>query len=180
MKINQLIKKIIVISLFFTPFTILSQLGINSDNSAPHPSSMLDVKSATKGVLIPRVASDLASPTEGLLYYNTTGHNFRYYDGAAWQNALFGNQWNVNGTNISYSLGNVGIGTNTPVSALNIFNSTAANINFHNTNTGTTITDGFYVGNGNATSGLIWNRENSSIRFGTSKRSKWSFYQVAM
>jgi hypothetical protein len=81
---------------------------------------MLDVKSSNKGVLIPRVASDLASPTEGLLYYNTTGHNFRYYDGTAWQNALFGNQWNVNGNKISYSLGNVGINNTNPLYNLDV------------------------------------------------------------
>lgn len=90
----------------------------NGGNDIPYSTSILDVRSSTKGVLLPRVGSDLASPTEGLLYYNTTGHNFRYYDGTAWQNALFGNQWNVNGTNISYSLGNVGIGTTTPAAQL--------------------------------------------------------------
>ena len=95
--------------------SVISNIG---GTDIPYSSSILDIRSSTKGVLLPRVGSDLASPTEGLLYYNTTGHNFRYYDGTAWQNALFGNQWNVNGTNISYSLGNVGIGTTAPAAQL--------------------------------------------------------------
>jgi hypothetical protein len=99
---------------------INAQLGVNSDNTAPNASAMLDVKSSTKGILIPRVGADLASPTEGLLYYNTTGHNFRYYDGTAWQAALFGNQWNVNGSKISYSAGNVGIGVADPLYKLDV------------------------------------------------------------
>jgi hypothetical protein len=167
MKFNSLLLKITIISLFFVPNLLLAQLGVNSDNSTPSSNAMLDVKSTTKGVLIPRVTSDLASPTEGLLYYNTTGHNFRYYDGTAWQNALFGNQWNVNGTSISYSLGNVGIGTNAPVGALNIYSPTLANLYFHNSTTGTTIDDGFYIGNNGLNTVSIWNREAASIKFGT-------------
>jgi hypothetical protein len=167
MKTKQLLKKITLFTLISAPNLLFAQLGINSDNSAPSTNAMLDVMSTTKGVLIPRVSADLASPTEGLLYYNTTGHNFRYYDGTAWQNALFGNQWNVNGTDISYSLGNVGIGTNAPVSALNIYHPTLANLNFHNLATGSTITDGFYIGNNGSSTASIWNREAASIRFGT-------------
>jgi hypothetical protein len=168
MKINQLLKKITIISLFFTPFTLLAQLGVNSDNSAPSTNAMLDVKSTTKGVLIPRVGSDLASPTEGLLYYNTTGHNFRYYDGTAWQNALFGNQWNVNGTSISYSLGSVGIGTNAPVSPLDFFHPTNASMYFHNTLSGATATDGLLVGiNSASAKAFFWNYENAALALGT-------------
>ncbi|MES2795319.1 MAG: hypothetical protein V4683_05100 [Bacteroidota bacterium] len=136
MKINT-IKKLLVLVLVLVLSTNYSfaQLGINSDNSEPSTNAMLDVKSSTKGILIPRVSSDLASPTEGLLYYNTTGHNFRYYDGSAWQNALFGNQWNVNGSKISYSGGNVGIGVLDPLYKLHVVG------NFHTT--GYITTDGW-------------------------------------
>ena len=119
MKINTL-KILAVFAFVLSSNYLFAQLGINSDNSAPNSSSMLDVKSSTKGILIPRVSADLASPTEGLLYYNTTGHNFRYYDGTAWQNALFGNQWNINGSKISYSAGNVGIGVADPLYKLHV------------------------------------------------------------
>jgi hypothetical protein len=97
--------------------SVISNIG---GTDIPYSTSILDIRSSTKGVLLPRVGSDLASPTEGLLYYNTTGHNFRYYDGTAWQNAILGNQWNINGTDISYSLGNVGIGTTIPDNPLTV------------------------------------------------------------
>ncbi len=103
--------------------TVISNSG---GTDIPNSSSILDVRSNNKGVLLPRTSSDLASPVEGLFYYNTTGHNFRYYNGTAWQNAFFGNQWNTNGTSISYSAGNVGIGTDSPLAKLSIFqNSTS-------------------------------------------------------
>ncbi len=168
MKINGLIKKTLLISLILASNFSFAQLGINADNTAPSTNAMLDVKSTTKGVLIPRVGADLASPSEGLLYYNTTGHNFRYYDGTAWQNALFGNQWNINGTSISYSLGNVGIGTNAPVSPFDLFHPTNAIMYFHNNFSGTTASDGLLVGIDNSsTKVFFWNYENASIAFGT-------------
>ncbi len=129
MKINNLLKKITIIFLFFLPNYLFAQLGINSTGAAPATNAMLDVSSSTKGVLLPRIAADLASPTEGLLYYNTTGKNFRYYDGTAWQNALFGNQWNINGSKISYSLGNVGIGVADPIYKLDVSGSINASGN---------------------------------------------------
>jgi hypothetical protein len=79
--------------------TIMSygQISINTDASQPDPSAMLDVKSATKGILIPRVnltstssASPVTSPAPGLLIYNTatTGDiipGYYYWDGTgAW------------------------------------------------------------------------------------------------
>jgi hypothetical protein len=37
---------------------LFAQVGINTDNSTPDGSAMLDVKSTTKGMLIPRMTSD--------------------------------------------------------------------------------------------------------------------------
>ena len=58
--------------------TTFGQVGINTDNSAPDPSAMLDVKSPIKGMLPPRVsltatnvASPVSSPAIGLQVYNT-------------------------------------------------------------------------------------------------------------
>jgi trimeric autotransporter adhesin len=94
------IRNLLIILLLFIGGKAFTQLGINSDNSAPSTNAMLDVKSSTKGILIPRVGADLASPTEGLLYYNTANHNFRYYDGTAlaggtfWQSMEY--KWHFN------------------------------------------------------------------------------------
>jgi hypothetical protein len=165
MKINQLQLLFALILFIFSQNFVKAQLGINSDNSAPSTNAMLDVKSTTKGVLLPRVESDLASPTEGLLYYNNTGHNFRYYDGTAWQNALFGNQWNVNGTKISYSLGNVGIGIADPNSS--------AKLDIASTNSGLLVPR-MTTGNRN----LIANPATGLLVFDTTTNRFWFFNGV--
>ena len=68
-------------------------MGVNSDGSQPHSSAQLDVKSANKGLLLPRVtspASSIASPAAGLMVYDQANANLSYYNGASWQN-LAGN-----------------------------------------------------------------------------------------
>ncbi len=65
-----------------------AQVGVNDDNSSPAASAMLDVKSTTKGMLIPRMTTaqrDLISmPATGLMVYNTTTNSFNFYNGTAW------------------------------------------------------------------------------------------------
>jgi len=51
---------------------MFAQVGINTDNSTPDPSAMLDVKSTTSGMLVPRMTVDqrnaIVSPAEGWWY----------------------------------------------------------------------------------------------------------------
>jgi hypothetical protein len=61
---------------------------INIDNDTAHPSSILDIKNDSLGILIPRIAkaNRPSSPATGLLVYqidNTPG--FYYYDGSSWR-----------------------------------------------------------------------------------------------
>jgi hypothetical protein len=78
-------------------------VGINEDGSPPNPNAILDVKSFTKGVLIPRVSSAgrTAIPnTKGLLVYDTTVNSFWYNDGVTWQNMSGGGAgagWSLTG-----------------------------------------------------------------------------------
>ncbi len=86
----------------------IAQVAINTDGSNPSNSAMLDVKSTEKGVLIPRMVTAqrdlIASPTIGLLIFNTSTNSFDYYAGSAWvklnNNVLAGNntgdmlEWN--------------------------------------------------------------------------------------
>ena len=67
-------------------------VGINADGSNPDPAAMLDIKSADKGILIPRVDFSAlpASPPSGLLVYvkanGPDGNNaFYYFDGTQWK-----------------------------------------------------------------------------------------------
>ena len=68
--------------------TINAQVGINTDNSAPDNSAMLDVKSTNKGFLPPRITltqrNGMVSPATGLIIFNTDCNDIQYYNGAGW------------------------------------------------------------------------------------------------
>jgi hypothetical protein len=137
MKNTHFFKGLIFTLLVSNPIWTYAQLGVGATNFTPNIGAMLDVSSTNKGVLLPRIAStaSMIAPTDGLLFYNTTAKKFNYYDGAAWQQTYLGSQWNVNGSNISYSAGNVGIGTNSPSAKLTIFQNSlnlTPNINLSN------------------------------------------------
>ncbi len=87
--------------ILFTVFLAFSQQGfaqvaINSDGSAADPSSMLDVVSSEKGVLVPRMIQDerdniinLYDPAQGLLIFQTDNiAGFYYYNGTSWAKIL--------------------------------------------------------------------------------------------
>lgn len=71
-------------------------VGINADGTSPDASAMLDIKSADKGLLIPRVAltgttsaSPVVSPVASLLVYNTATAGdvtpgYYFWNGTAW------------------------------------------------------------------------------------------------
>jgi hypothetical protein len=108
---------IILVFLFIAQYAHSQGIGIGSTNP-PHPSAALDVNSTNKGLLIPRMTTTqrvtIASPLKGLLVFDNTTSSFWFYNGTAWEQASLNNQWAVNGSNISYSGGRVGIGTNNP------------------------------------------------------------------
>ncbi|MEM6318770.1 MAG: tail fiber domain-containing protein [Bacteroidota bacterium] len=67
-----------------------AQVGINSDNSDPDASAMLDVSSTDKGLLIPRMDStsrqSISEPANGLLVFDTDFSSFWYYINTTWLN----------------------------------------------------------------------------------------------
>lgn len=137
---------LVLLSLSCTIFSFAQNVGINSDNSLPDASAMLDIKSSSKGLLIPRMSqaerNAIALPATGLMIFqtdNTSG--FYYYTGSAWQAVggsgsgdnmgnhtastaiqLNGNRLTNNGTaGLSIdNLGNVGIHTNSPATTLDV------------------------------------------------------------
>jgi uncharacterized protein (TIGR02145 family) len=68
---------------------VRSQVGINTDGSAPDSTAILDVKSTSKGFLPPRMTTDqrnaIEFPAEGLLIFNTTTGCVDYYLGGSWK-----------------------------------------------------------------------------------------------
>lgn len=112
-------------------------VGINSTGVAPDNSSMLDIVSTDKGVLVPRVniidlntAAPVTAPANSLLVYNTnvtSGVGFYFWDGTKWTNLKDANSnsdedwYEVGGTSSPddindniFTQGNVGIGRLNP------------------------------------------------------------------
>lgn len=70
---------------------LYAQVGIGTTN--PDNSSILDVESDEKGILIPRMTAleriGITSPAEGLMVYQTDDvKGFYFYDGASWDRML--------------------------------------------------------------------------------------------
>jgi hypothetical protein len=82
---------------------------------------------------------------------------------------LSGAPWTVNGSNVYYNAGNVGIGTATPSRPLTV---TTGNVNnyseWHNAVTGDNAGSGFMVGIEPDLDGFVWNWEAGRLQFGTS------------
>jgi hypothetical protein len=108
MRIKSLIAAIIFISVCIT---VKSQTVVVTDDAAyttGHASSVLDVKSISKGLLIPRVTiaqrTGISSPAAGLMVFQTEAPvGFFYYNGSSWI-AVDGSETKLSaGTNISIS-----------------------------------------------------------------------------
>ncbi|AEW01004.1 hypothetical protein A4D02_13685 [Niastella koreensis] len=84
---------------------VLAQsVAINTDGSVASSSAILDVKSTSKGLLIPRLTTvqrtAIAGPATGLLVFDTDTNLFWYYDGGAWKKLeAAGNNWSITGNN---------------------------------------------------------------------------------
>ncbi len=102
---------ITILALLFSITTLICQVAINTDNSDPDGSAMLDVKSTDKGILIPRMTEvqrdAISSPAEGLIIYQTDEtEGPYYYDGTNW--IIMGASYGTGDNNA----GNAGIGSN--------------------------------------------------------------------
>lgn len=82
-------KKLIIIILATFSHIILAQVGINTQT--PHTSSLLDLNSDTKGLLLPRISTAAANnlsntASEGLVVFDKDKKAFIGWDGTKWQN----------------------------------------------------------------------------------------------
>jgi hypothetical protein len=87
-------------------------MGISSSSITPDASSILEMRTNTKGLLIPRMTTTernaISSPATGLMVYNSTTNAFNYYNGTAWTIVTTGSTSAVNsvsGTTNRVSLG---------------------------------------------------------------------------
>ena len=98
-------KKILVILMCTFAVHVQAQEGvaINNDGASPDASSILDLKSTTKGILIPRMTESqrtlISNVATGLLVYQTDGTSgFYFYSGSGWESLSTGSSgWNHSG-----------------------------------------------------------------------------------
>ena len=86
---KSIIKTTLILAFLISNTIILqAQVGINDDGSQPDASSLLDVKSTTKGILIPRMTTtqrtSISNPATGLMVFDNTTTSFWFYTGSAW------------------------------------------------------------------------------------------------
>jgi hypothetical protein len=102
-----------------------AQVAINADGTTPDNSAMLDVKSTSKGMLVPRMKYSqrdaISNPARGLLIFCTDDNQYYTNKGTPstpnW--VMVSSQWISNGSNIYFNSGNVGIGEANPAYPLN-------------------------------------------------------------
>lgn len=91
-------------------YTNAQSLAVNTDGSTANSSAMLDIKSSTKGLLIPRVTKAqkyaIAAPANGLLIYQSGPDSigFYYYQNSQWNwmtdnNKSDSSYWGLHGNN---------------------------------------------------------------------------------
>jgi|GEM_PF-2538794 len=116
-------------------------VSINTTGNPPDPSAILDVTSADKGILIPRISmlSLPMTPAPGLLVYiYDADAGFWYYDGMGWFKVMrtVDQRWYGN-PDIFYTGGKVGIGTMYPSVSLDVESSSPSSDGLDINNTGT-------------------------------------------
>lgn len=103
--------------MFFLPVAVMAQsLSVNTDGTVADASAMLDVKSTTKGLLVPRMSrterNAIASPATGLLVFQNAPDSigYYYYNGTAWT-------WLLSGSNTDSLAWRTGGNTGTSAAA---------------------------------------------------------------
>lgn len=78
----------IAILMLYSNAIFAQSVGISNDNSAPDNSALLDVKSTSKGMLVPRMTKtqrdSIAVPATGLIIFNTTTGIINVFNGTFW------------------------------------------------------------------------------------------------
>ncbi|MBI4648682.1 MAG: hypothetical protein HY738_19380, partial [Bacteroidia bacterium] len=101
----------------------------DDDGYIAHPSAMLDIKSTTKGMLVPRVSTAqrtaINNPETGLLVFDTDAGSFYFFKAGTWVNLTYGNPggiWGLSGSNVflTNTSHQLGIGTTAPVGKLEV------------------------------------------------------------
>ena len=167
--------------------SLAQNVGIGT--TTPQASALLEIKSSTGGLLLPRMSNsnknNIVSPPAGLTIFNTSFNRFEQYNGTAWKNFLDNQYWSRNG-NYVYTTDDVGLGTAAPIEKLDVFGNimvrgdlqltrfsgTTNNINFRfNGSSPDNLTQGLFFKIGGTPRGFLTFRHSNvasenKIRFG--------------
>lgn len=136
----------ILLFLNLCTYSLFAQgVAINPDGSVAHESAMLDVKSTSKGLLLPRMTQSqrnaIATPAYGLMIYQTDNNpGFYYFDGVAWSRV-------GDGFGTITSIGTQNGVTGGPITNSGTIGLTGQALSLHNVNT-----NGFFYRNGSVIS----------------------------
>src|SRR5436190_8125675 len=97
--------KFLIIAMFFLTGAHAQNVAINNDASLPDNSAILDIKSGTKGLLIPRMntaaIAAIVNPAKGLLVLDTAKNQLLVNMGTPalpnWQTIVASSGWSLSG-----------------------------------------------------------------------------------
>lgn len=83
-------KRIFIFAALLSCYFSQAQQNVGIGTTSPNSSAVLDISSKTKGLLIPRMntqeRTDIISPANGLMVYDTDTNSLWYYKSNAWTN----------------------------------------------------------------------------------------------
>jgi hypothetical protein len=113
------------ITVHYTDVPDDGSVGIGT--TSPHASALLDLESAQKGLLPPRMSSALREaipdPANGLIVYDTDLMALQVFNDTEWRSleTVEGSPWQANASGIHFQDGDVGIGTDSPAALLHTY-----------------------------------------------------------
>jgi hypothetical protein len=83
-----LLPALLILVFFNSTAAFCQSMGISSSAITPDPSAILEIRTTSKGMLIPRMTTlernGIGSPANGLMLYNTDTNQYNFYNGSAW------------------------------------------------------------------------------------------------
>jgi len=75
---------LILLSVFLAAGASAQGVGISESAITPDASAILELRSTTRGFLMPRNSATLGFSVQGLSFYNTTSNRLNYHNGSTW------------------------------------------------------------------------------------------------
>ncbi|MGC4100646.1 hypothetical protein [Ferruginibacter sp.] len=142
---------------------LLQAQNVGIGTTTPNSSAALEIKSTTKGLLIPSMTTSqrfaINNPPPGLMVYDTDKDEFYHYNGTGWTVIVNGSYWSrpiTSRSRIANATDSVGIGTNSPTERLDVNGNIRSRDNISATNNidaGGTLSGTTLVNSGNAVIG---------------------------